>query len=157
MGAKPKGAPPYKWTAEVEDELFSRIAKAEAIRTICKDDWLPAWDTFRKRLIADDAFAARYARAKEDAADTLFDEVLIIADSQEGDVITVDGQDSVNHDNINRARLRIDARKWLAGKLRPKVYGEKIDVNNKHDMSDPMAEMFAQIASQGRRIGKPDD
>jgi len=151
------GAPSYKWTAEVEDELFNRVAKAEAIRNICGSNGLPAWETFRKRLNSDETFQARYARAKEDAADTLFDQVLSIADSQEGDVIQVDGNDSVNHDNINRARLRIDARKWLAGKLRPKVYGDKIDVNNKHDMSDPMAEMFAQIASQGRRIGKPDD
>ena len=30
-------------------------------------------------------------------------------------------------------------------------------VDNNHDISDPMAEMFAQIASQGRRIGKSDD
>jgi hypothetical protein len=34
---------------------------------------------------------------------------------------------------------------------------DKQEIDNKHDMSDPMAEMFAQIASQGRRIGKSDD
>jgi hypothetical protein len=27
------------------------------------------------------------------------------------------------------ARLRVDARKWRAGKLAPKVYGEKLDLS----------------------------
>jgi hypothetical protein len=30
-----------------------------------------------------------------------------------------------NHDHINRARLRIDTRKWVASKLAPKIYGDK--------------------------------
>ena len=34
---------------------------------------------------------------------------------------------------------------------------DRQEIDNKHDLSDPMAEMFAQIASQGRRIGKSDD
>lgn len=34
---------------------------------------------------------------------------------------------------------------------------DKQEVDNTLSMSDPMAEMFAQIASQGQRIGKSDD
>ena len=30
-----------------------------------------------------------------------------------------------NGEHISRSRLRIDARKWMAGKLRPKKYGER--------------------------------
>lgn len=32
-------------------------------------------------------------------------------------------------DMIEHRRLQIDARKWMAAKLRPKVYGNKLDVD----------------------------
>ncbi len=117
-----KGPGEYVWSEEIEDEIFERVAQGEAIRKICgteRDDWLPSWPTFRKRLIADEEFATRYARAKEDKADAIFDEVLEIADGTTSETVAAD-------------RLRIDARKWMAGKLRPKVYGDKID----HTSSD---------------------
>lgn len=107
------GRPPYQWTQEVEDEIFKRISDGESIRSICKDDWLPSWTTVNKRLAVDAEFATRYARAREDQADKIFDEILEIVDS-------------TNPENVQVARLRMDARKWMAGKLRPKVYGEKV-------------------------------
>ncbi len=115
----------YPWTADIEDEIFDRIAKGQAVRSICKDDWLPSERTFYKRLADDAEFTQRYVRGREAQADAIFEECLIIADSQEGDVIKVDGVDQVNHDAIARAKLRIDTRKWMAGKLRPKVYGDR--------------------------------
>lgn len=122
---KPTGPiPPYEWTAEVEVEIFERVARGDAIRNICgveRDDWLPSWETFRKRIMADDEFAARYARAKDAKADAIFDEVLTIADQSTPETVAVD-------------RLRIDARKWMAGKLRPKVYGDKQEID--HTSSD---------------------
>jgi len=150
------GRPPFEWTQEIEDEILNRIGDGEAIRNICgtgRDDWLPSWPTVNKRLAEDAEFASRYARAREAQADKLFDECLAIADSQEGDVITVDGVEQVNHDAIQRARLRIDTRKWMAGKLRPKVYGDKIELDNKHSLSDPLQDLLAEIAASGKRIG----
>lgn len=134
--AKGPGGPAYKWTPEVEDEILGRIAKGEAIRNICKDDWLPAWSTLNKRLASDPEFSARYARAREEQADTIFDECLAIADMADGDIIPGrDGEaDRVNNEAIARAKLRIDTRKWMAGKLRPKVYGDKI--TNEHTGAD---------------------
>ncbi|HEY5808152.1 MAG TPA: hypothetical protein VIT67_09310, partial [Povalibacter sp.] len=32
----------------------------------------------------------------------------------------------IDHDVIARSRLRVDARKWYAGKLHPKKYGDKV-------------------------------
>ena len=132
------GRPPYAWTEEVEAEIFERIANGEATRTICQDEWLPAWSTLNKRLASDAEFASRYARAKEDQADKIFEECLAIADSQEGDIIKVDGKEMVNHDAIARAKLRIDTRKWMAGKLRPKVYGEKLDLTHANPDGTPI-------------------
>lgn len=125
LGGWHMGRPRYQWTEEIEDEILERITRVESAKSICRDDWLPSEATLYKRLGDDPEFAKRYARAREIQADVLFDECLAIADSQEGDVITVDGTEQTNHDVIARAKLRIDTRKWMAGKLRPKVYGEK--------------------------------
>lgn len=109
--------PPFEWTEDIETEILERIAKGEAIRSICEDDWLPSWPTFRKRLIDDEAFATRYARSRDAQADAIFDEVQDIADQATPESVAVD-------------RLRIDVRKWRAGKLRPKVYGERLDLTH---------------------------
>ena len=56
--------------------------------------------------------ASTYSRAREAGADALADETLSIADEAEPQTAQV-------------AKLRIEARKWLAGKMNPAVYGEK--------------------------------
>ncbi len=60
-------------------------------------------------------------------ADTLFDEALEIADDASGDWIkTEDGKKILDHEHVQRSRLRVDTRKWAAGKMAPKRYGDKI-------------------------------
>jgi hypothetical protein len=124
------GAPPFNWTPEIEDEIFQRIASGKPIRAALEDDWLPGWTTFNKRLATDAEFAARYARARETQADKLFDECLEIADQYDAAAEKLEG----GTDHINRARLRIDTRKWMAGKLRPKVYGDKVAIGGADDL-----------------------
>lgn len=79
-----------------------------------------------------DGFSERYARAREAQAHFLADEILEIADDgsndwterQQGeDAITV-----VDHEHIQRSKVRIDARKWLMAKMAPKRYGDKLAV-----------------------------
>jgi hypothetical protein len=68
-------------------------------------------------------FQARdqYAQAREEQADKFFREVIEIADDKSGDCITTsDGKPIVDHENIQRSRLRVDTRKWVAAKLAPK-------------------------------------
>lgn len=111
------GRPPFEWTDEIESEIFERIAKGESARQVCEDDWLPSETTLYKRLSGDPDFAERYARARERQADGIFDEVQEIADGATPESVAVD-------------RLRIDVRKWRAGKLRPKVYGDKLELEH---------------------------
>lgn len=135
-------AKPYPWTPEVEDELLNRIAKGESMVDICSDDWLPGQTTVYKRLADDAEFAKRYAHAREVQADTIFDEILQIADDARNDWMERRGEDDAgwvaNGEHIQRSRLRIDARKWMAGKLRPKVYGEKLDLTHANPDGTPL-------------------
>jgi len=108
----------FNWTDAIEEEILSRIAGGESVMTICgpaKDDWLPTERTFYRRLADDAAFCQKYARAREAQAHREADEIRQIADA-------------ATPEDVNVARLRIDTRKWRAGKLAPKVYGDKVDL-----------------------------
>lgn len=110
------GRPAFEWTPDVEDEVLARIIRGEAVYTICgpeRDDFLPSETTFYKRLSSDEEFAAKYARAKEAQAHREADEIREIADK-------------ATPEDVHVARLKIDARKWRAGKLAPKSYGDKV-------------------------------
>jgi hypothetical protein len=54
------------------------------------------------------------------------DEALEIADETSDDWITTeDGKKILDHEHVQRSRLRVDTRKWAASKLAPKKYGDK--------------------------------
>ena len=80
----------------------------------------------------------QYARACEERAEALLDEMLDIVDDKSNDIIETDLGDGIivekpNNEVIQRSRLRYDARKWLISKLNPKKYGEKVDVTSGGD------------------------
>lgn len=84
-------------------------------------------------------FSTRYAQAKLVQADLLAEECLDIADDSANDtLINEEGFEACNTEWINRCRLRIDTRKWLASKLLPKQYGPVIE--DKNTVSDKIVE-----------------
>ena len=71
-------------------------------------------------------FSAQYALAKLKQADLLAEECLDISDDNSRDIkYDKDGNESCNSEFVQRSRLRIDTRKWLASKLLPKAYGDR--------------------------------
>jgi hypothetical protein len=97
---------------------------------------VPSHTTVENWLHEDKEFLARYARAKEDQADYLVEEMLQIADDSSEDEIFIEAEDGsgqtakrvCNKEFIARSRLRVDTRKFIAAKLKPKKYGEKVDM-----------------------------
>ena len=57
-----------------------------------------------------------------------------------------------DHESVNRARLRIDTRKWLAGKLKPKAYGERQTVDVNHGVQD-LDEIVSRAKQAAARLG----
>ena len=88
------------------------------------------------RWLHDNAdFRGRYAAAREVQADRLFDE----ADDVARDALAgiVDPQ---------AARLFIDTVKWRAGKMRPKVYGDKLEIDQTINLrTQSLADMMDAI------------
>ena len=63
----------------------------------------------------------------------------VIADDQENDVYEdEDGREQTNHNVINRAKIRIDSRKWMLGKMNPKKYSDKIQVDTTEFSEQPL-------------------
>lgn len=126
------------FSQEVFDAICERIADGESLRAICEDEDMPNKATVMRWLAADKSLSDQYARAREAQADTLFEEILDIADDARNDWMERRGQDDAgwqaNGEHIQRARLRVEARKWMAGKLRPKVYGDKVAIGGADDL-----------------------
>ena len=111
---------------EIFDDIFTRISNGEALRTILQASNMPSTQTFYRWLEDDEIKSKQYARATEERADAIFDEILEIADENEADVYINDlGETKIDGNNIQRSRLRVDARKWVVSKLNPKKYGNK--------------------------------
>jgi hypothetical protein len=119
---------------ELLQTICERIAQGESLRAICASDGMPAMSTVFLWLNDDSTFSEQYARARETQADAFADEIVAIADEPPQLVMTGDGEETevaLDGAAIQRQRLRIDARKWVASKLKPKKYGEKVD----HDVT----------------------
>jgi len=120
------------YTDEMALVICERLANGESLKTISEDEAMPARSTVFKWLAENKTFSDMYARAREEQADAIFDEILEIADDGRNDWMERRGEDDAgwvtNGENIQRAKLRIDSRKWMAGKLRPKKYGDKLEL-----------------------------
>lgn len=130
--AKKKMGRPSLFTQHLADVICIRIAEGESLRQICRDDDMPERVTIYRWLAANPDFCNQYTHAREDQADTLADEILAIADEQPEIIPVTDKRtgELIEH-KLDGAFLqwqknRIDARKWIAMKLKPKKYGDKL-------------------------------
>lgn len=123
-----------QYTDEMAALICDRIADGESLKSICNDEEMPARSTVFKWLAENTRFSDMYARARDEQADAIFDEILTIADTpQIGEKRKVkdDGGIEISTgDMIEHRRLQIDARKWMAAKLKPKKYGEKLELEH---------------------------
>lgn len=124
-----KPGAPSIYTQELIDEFCARVALGHSVRRICKADDMPAIATIFQWLRTKEGFAEQYARAKQEGADAIFEEMLDIADDGSNDYVEVMGKDGktrlvLDKEAVQRSRLRVDTRKWVLGKIKPKVYGD---------------------------------
>ena len=103
---------------DVFNKILEHIENGFSLRSACKDVNVD-YKLFYDYLDKDENRGRQYARAREAQAEGFAEEIVAISD-EEGDT--------------NRSRLRIDARKWVASKLKPKVYGDV--VRNEHSGAD---------------------
>lgn len=101
------------YSPELAEKILDRISEGESLRRICADEGMPDRRTVLRWLEADQELATKCARARELQADSIFDELREIAE---------DG----NPEDVQRAKLRVSTLQWMAAKLAPKRYGDKL-------------------------------
>jgi terminase small subunit-like protein len=119
--------------------ICEHIASGQSLRAACKSDALPDKSTFLRWMEEDVELRRQYMRARELQADFFVDEIVEISDTE---------------DDPARARVRIDSRKWVAGKQAPKKYSERlgIDSNTTLNLSDPLSALLGRVAEIGAKI-----
>lgn len=120
-----------KLTDDLFTEIIRRVASGESITHVLKDKGLHPMDFYNYK----DAHPSRaedYARALSARVDADAMRAMEIADTE------MDPQ---------RARVRVDTIKWFASKIKPQVYGERIDlnVNQTVDVGGALAEARARL------------
>jgi len=107
--------------------ICENIEKGMSLRNALKIENMPSSKTFYEWMDNNEQKVKQYARASEKRADAIFEDILDVADNQEDDVYyDLDGNEIINHNVIQRARLRVDSRKWMLSKMNPKKYGDRI-------------------------------
>lgn len=129
---KHPGGRPTDYTQELADRICEELALGKSMRTVCAAEDMPAMSSVFKWLREHKEFTEQYAKAKEESADAMAEELLYIADTPVmGEIKTIkpDGSVEIKQDEmLGHRRLQVDSRKWLMAKMKPKKYGDKIDM-----------------------------
>lgn len=117
-------------TEKLKDGILERLTESESLRQICKDEGMPDRVTIIRWLESDEDFAAKYARAREMQADFM-------------DALVLDTADACTPETAPADRVKIAAYQWRAAKLRPKAYGDKLDLTSGGEKIGLSAELEA--------------
>lgn len=122
---------PRELTPELAELVCNRISHhALPLRKLCQAEGMPHMETILQWVRESESFYLQYARAKVAQTELMAEECLDIADTPQMGEVTVasmrDGVKITRADMIDHRRLRVDTRKWLAGKLNPKRFGNQL-------------------------------
>ncbi len=109
-------------------EILNLIRDGKSLRSAILELNKCNRDTFNEWMKIDSQLSDQYVQACEERADSIFEEIIEIADNTTNDSIITDKGEIPNNEWIARSRLRVDARKWAVSKMNPKKYGDKTDV-----------------------------
>jgi hypothetical protein len=115
---------PSLYSPALAHEICERLSTGQSLASVCEGKGMPNVATVFRWLEKEASFRDLYTHARDNMAHAIFDECLMIADAAKGDMAE-DG--TPNNVNVQRAKLRIDTRFRMAGKLNPKVYSDRME------------------------------
>lgn len=156
-GQNPNGRP-CELTQEMSDLICKRIATSTlGITALCKKyPDLPSKNAIFEWRWLDSKFNDQYTKAKFKQAELLAEDILDISDHCKDDLDEDEyGNEKPNHEVIQRSRLKVDTRKWIASKLLPKLYGDKISLEHKtaenESLKQELADLRAKLDAQNKK------
>jgi hypothetical protein len=118
---------PVKWPEDspVWGEVLARMSAGRSLTSVLKEPGMPPWTTFQEMLRSNEQLRVAYDKAVQDRADKLADEIIELSDAVMPEGLR--GPEASAW--VQQKRLQVDARKWVASKLKPRTYGDRIDVS----------------------------
>ena len=122
------------------EQIAERVSNGETLKSVCdSDEKFPSAPTVRRWVVEDrEGISALYARARECQMEAWADDIVEIADDGRNDWMTIKrgGEDVEvpNQEVLQRSRLRVDTRKWIASKILPKKFGDKVAIGGADDL-----------------------
>lgn len=126
---------PTKFNKRVAMAILEGLSNGLALKAICAEESMPerwivyAWLRDDSKVVdiggVSEKFSHLYNRACEEKADALADELQMLADESD-----------LSKEAILKARLQVDTRKWIASKLKPRKYGDRLDMTSDGEKLD---------------------
>ena len=140
------------YTEPIGRAICKLLSDGWTLAQVCRQPGMPKRPTVIGWAIdAKHPFADIYARARRVAYEGMADEIRDISDNGVNDWMDREFGDRtervIDHEAVQRSKLRVDTRKWLLAKALPKIYGEKLDL--KHDGLEVFTALW-QMCSQGK-------
>jgi len=119
------------YSLALQDEIVERMCRGETVTSICELEHMPTLVTLWRWNRDNPEFCKALTQARADRAHVWAEQGIEIADDGSRDIVIVKGrngedEERVNHDHIQRSRLRVETRMRLAEKHNPAVYGQKV-------------------------------
>lgn len=117
-----KGGRPSTYSQEIADHICECIAMGESLRAVLGKENMPSMITVLQWLDKHDEFSSQYSRAREQQTETL------------GDMMHEKSKSALGLDaaGVQAVKLEIETLKWFMGKVKPKKWGDRIQVDNTH-------------------------
>ncbi len=121
---------PAEWMPKILARMAGLDGEARSLNRICKEPGVPSKGVVLAWVKADPDLADQYAHARAQLMASYAEDIVDIADDNSRDTYEVEDRhgnvrEIVDHDVVQRSKLRIEARKWLLSKVGPKVYRDK--------------------------------
>ena len=112
-----------KYDAELAAKVLDLLAQSGSLRRVCRELGVSRNSIIPWVVDNTEGFGDAYARAKEHGIDTLVEETLDIADDGSNDYMDAEHGPALNSESIQRSKVRVETRRWLAERLAPRRYG----------------------------------
>jgi hypothetical protein len=119
MSHAPIYDPNTVWTS-----IFEQMAEGQSLSAILRQKGYPSYSWCKQKLRDDNELRRQYDTAIEDRADRLADELIELAWTPLPQGLDGRGMSAW----VQHLRVKIDVLKWTASKLRPRVYGDRIEM-----------------------------
>lgn len=113
---------PKSITPEIFSKVCERVASGMTVRAVCRMEGMPDRTDVYKAIAISEDYHGQYMRARE-AQMIMWEEEIIEIASDSSEDMREDGR--INHEHIQRSRLRTDVMRWIMSKRLPKLYGDR--------------------------------